>query len=117
MTVLVCGGRDYRNWRRLHHVLDFLHRKFTFTKLVSGGAIGVDSLAEDWAYAREIPFQKHPAEWDKHGRAAGPIRNQSMLDIEKPALCVVFPGGSGTADMKQRAQRAGVEVVHEWGVP
>jgi hypothetical protein len=34
-----------------------------------------------------------------------------MLDSEKPALVVAFPGGSGTADMKRRAVAAGVEVI------
>lgn len=47
----------------------------------------------------------------KHGRAAGPIRNQQMLDEGKPHLVVAFPGGTGTADMVRRAQAAGVLVL------
>ena len=28
----------------------------------------------------------YPADWDKFGRAAGPIRNQQMLDEGKPNM-------------------------------
>jgi hypothetical protein len=52
------------------------------------------------------------ADWDKHGRAAGPIRNQQMLDEGKPDLVVAFllPQGSGTLDMIRRTEKAGIEV-------
>lgn len=45
-----------------------------------------------------------------NGKAAGPIRNQRMLDEGKPDLVVAFPGGRGTADMVRRAKAAGVPV-------
>jgi hypothetical protein len=50
------------------------------------------------------------AEWKKYGPAAGPIRNQRMLDWG-PDLVVAFSGGKGTADMVRRARAAGVEVI------
>lgn len=49
--------------------------------------------------------------WKDHGKAAGPIRNQLMLDDFKPDLVVAFPGGKGTADMVKKAQDAGVTVI------
>jgi hypothetical protein len=57
-----------------------------------------------------VPIDVYVAQWKKHGRAAGPIRNQRMLDKGKPDLVVAFPGGRGTADMIRRAERAGVPV-------
>jgi hypothetical protein len=45
-----------------------------------------------------VTVEAHPADGKKHGRAAGPIRNQKMPE-EKPELVVAFPGGRGTADM------------------
>jgi len=51
------------------------------------------------------------AKWSKHGRAAGPIRNQEMIDECKPDLVVAFPGGRGTADMVRRAKAAGIRVI------
>ena len=49
------------------------------------------------------------ADWETHGRAAGPIRNEKMLTW-KPDLVVAFPGGVGTADLVRRAEAAGVPV-------
>jgi hypothetical protein len=56
----------------------------------------------------------YKAEWDKHGRAAGPIRNQQMLDDGKPDLVLAFAGGRGTDDMCRRAREAGIEVRRYW---
>jgi hypothetical protein len=44
------------------------------------------------------------------GKAAGPIRNQRMIDEGKPDLVIAFPGGRGTADMVSRAKKAGIPV-------
>ena len=51
------------------------------------------------------------ADWAKHGRKAGPIRNQRMIDEGRPDLVVAFPGGTGTADMVERARVAGIRVI------
>lgn len=67
-------------------------------------------MAYDWVKARDILIEEYPAEWDKHGKAAGFIRNQDMLDSGVDVV-VAFPGGRGTADMVRRARKAGVEVV------
>ena len=80
-------------------------------KIIAGGARGADSLAVEWAKSRGIPFQEFPANWSLHGRkAAGPKRNQQMLDENNIFLVIAFPGGSGTADMVARAQKAGIHV-------
>jgi hypothetical protein len=50
------------------------------------------------------------ADWHRHGRAAGPIRNQKMLDWG-PDLVVAFAGGTGTAGMVRLARAACVEVI------
>ena len=107
MRVLVCGGRDYLDRRRLYDALDGIGISF----LISGGAAGADNLAADWAVYRRVPKKVFVAEWEVHGKAAGPIRNQRMLDEGRPDLVVAFPGGRGTADMVRRAQKAGIEVV------
>jgi hypothetical protein len=73
-------------------------------------ARGADSLAVRYAEQYKCPVEKFPALWDVHGRAAGPIRNQLMLDEGKPDLVLAFPGGRGTAHMIDIAEKAGVEV-------
>jgi len=110
MKILVCGGRDYSDRKRVYQILDAVHAKFTITELIHGAARGADSLGGEWARERGIPEKAYPAQWDKHGRGAGPIRNQQMLDEGKPDGVVAFPGGNGTADMIRRSKAAGLKV-------
>lgn len=118
MRVLVCGGRDYDNWRVVDRALKALCASHPYEDMVivQGGAKGADFLAKVWAkYWREegedIRQEEYPADWKKHGKAAGYIRNKQMLDEGKPDLVVAFPGGAGTADMIRQAKAAGVEVM------
>lgn len=124
MKVLVCGGRDYSDREVVYAHLDGLLAKVVEAgdrlTVIHGHARGADELADDWArekiasYVR-VSIHGFRADWTKHGRAAGPIRNQRMLDEGKPDLVVAFPGGKGTADMVRRAREAGVEVVEVGG--
>jgi len=108
MRVLVCGGRNYRDIRSVFAALDGLQPGPTF--IIHGGAPGADACAAEWADKRGVESKAYHAAWQTHGRAAGPIRNQKMLDHGKPELVVAFPGGNGTADMVRRAKAAGVTV-------
>lgn len=110
MRVLITGGRDFSDRALLNKVLERLHAQHAFTVLIHGDASGADRLSGEWAASKGIQVEARPADWKKHGRAAGPIRNSQMLD-EKPELVIAFPGGKGTADMVRKAKQAGLEVV------
>jgi hypothetical protein len=110
MRVLVCGGRYYNDRDELFNRLDALLVGGDVV-ICHGGASGADTLAGEWASERSVKCVVYRAGWDKHGKRAGPMRNQLMLDDFKPALVVAFPGGRGTADMIAKAQDAGVPVV------
>jgi len=113
---IVCGGRAFSDARTLSRVLTGLAAHYWargwHPKIISGGAKGADSLAVLWASTRGIPFQVFYADWATHGKAAGPKRNQAMLDATDGSfrLVVAFPGGRGTADMVARAMRSNVPV-------
>src|SRR5690348_8461909 len=99
MRVLVCGSRNFGNFVWLNHELDLIHKRSPITLLIEGGANGADHLARQWANRRRIPVATEPADWEQHGRAAGPIRNSAMLVKHQPDLVVAFPGnGRGTWD-------------------
>jgi hypothetical protein len=111
MKVIVCGGRGYANVEMLNLVLDELHAKTPITTLIQGGANGADYLAFRWACrTKGVSITTHHAEWDKHGRAAGPIRNKHMLE-DDPDIVVAFRGGRGTANMIKQAKAAGFPVI------
>lgn len=110
MRVLVCGGRDYRDWRALSMTLDAFHTILPITVLIHGGARGADSLAGEWALRRGVDVVVYRADWAGLGRSAGMVRNRRMLVDGKPDRVVAFPGGRGTANMVQLARDAGVPV-------
>ena len=111
MKVLVCGSRSYADRIHVFRVLTDLHSSHPISVIVHGGATGADTLAHEWAVEHSIAYARYPANWDLDGRkAAGPIRNQRMLDAESPDLVVAFLGGRGTQDMMRRARKAGIEV-------
>jgi hypothetical protein len=110
-TIFVCGGRNFTDHMQLYAALDDLHACHHFTRLIDGGSRGADAMAHNWAVSRKVPCKMYPALWNVHGRSAGPIRNQQMLDEGKPDLVVAFAGGNGTADMVRRAKAAGIKVL------
>jgi hypothetical protein len=109
MRILVCGGRNYSDRRRVDWVLGNFRTRMS--AVITGDATGADALARDWCAERGVPLERFDADWRAHGRAAGPLRNQRMLDEGKPDLVLAFPGGRGTADMVRRADAAGVAVI------
>lgn len=113
MKVLVGGGRAYNDEKTVFAMLDSIHAVSPITVLVSGNARGADTLGECWAESRGIEVRRYPADWSRYGKAAGAIRNQQMLDFERPDLVVLFPGGAGTRDMMRRAKRAGIPMFDQ----
>ena len=118
MRLLVCGGRKYADRAAVWGWLDAFHASADgpIDILIHGAAnlrlkIGADYFADAWARDRGVEPMPFPAEWARYGNAAGPIRNQQMLDEGHPALVVAFPGGRGTASMVKLALAAGVRVV------
>src|ERR1700761_8081446 len=99
LRVLVCGGGGFVDARLLNATLDRVASERGIARVISGGARGADALAVLWAQMRGVPFSEFHADWQTHGRAAGPIRNRRMLEEGAPDLVIAFPGGRGTADM------------------
>lgn len=124
VRLLVYGGRDFKDRRRLWSRLEEIDFSLCIDLIIQGKASGADDLAEEWAKARGCPFWGFPAQWDdihregavvrrtKGGKlydaSAGSRRNRQMLEEGQPTHGLGMPGGSGTADMRQQAARWGV---------
>jgi hypothetical protein len=111
--LLVCGSREWRDRNAVHLVLmcEPNHQGWgdSPVTVIHGGARGADSFADQSARDLGYDVKVFPADWDKHGRAAGPIRNRQMLD-EQPDLVVAFGQGRGTNDTVGEAERRGIPV-------
>lgn len=111
--VLVCGGRDYRDYGAVRRFLDRIRPG----EIVHGAARGADTLAGRYAQDRVLPCREFPPrrDLDGNGRDWKFRRNERMLLASRPDLVVAFPGGPGTAHMVRTARRHGYRVVRAGG--
>lgn len=114
MRILITGSRNHTDVQLIEnaiqtHTLGLQHTNVT---IVSGGCpTGADHIAEEYARKQGFPLEIHHAAWTKHGRAAGPIRNQEMVDAGADVV-LAFPFGEsrGTWGCVRAAQTAGLTV-------
>lgn len=106
MKVIICGGRDYNDYKTVKMILDL----FDITQIIHGGASGADSCAARYARHSHIRTRVYPAEWEVDGPSAGPRRNLKMAQ-QGADLCIAFPGGRGTQNMIQTARKHGIPVL------
>lgn len=88
--------------RLMHHWFPDMDK---ITGIVSGGAAGIDTMAEMFAERYEIEMKVFPANWRVYGRAAGPKRNSSIVDYCD--MLVAFPDADsvGTQDSIKKATK------------
>lgn len=114
MRVLVCGDRNWSNPVSLWHTLDSAHAEHPITCIIEGEAAGADVLGRGWGLQKGIQVLPFPAQWDKYGKSAGPIRNRQMIDEGKPDIVFAFHpdirASKGTRDMVNAAKHAGIPV-------
>lgn len=78
--------------------------------ILSGCGGNVDKTGENWADYWNWPCRRFPADWDTHGKSAGPLRNAQMV-AEADALILIWDGKSpGSADIKRKALSAGLPI-------
>jgi hypothetical protein len=109
MNIGVTGGRDYKDQAHVWQVLDNIYHTNSNINIIVGDATGVDDFARKWAIERKVPVFIYHANWEMHGRSAGPIRNKRMLDHGLDLL-LSFKGGRGTAHMTRITKEKGIEV-------
>lgn len=111
--VVVCGSRDWIDRKKVYDRLLDLPEG---TVIIEGGARGADTIAREVAKQLGMKVTTVYANWDLHGKKAGPIRNSEMLAM-KPDLVIAFhenlEESLGTADTvrKAKALKIPVDVV------
>lgn len=122
MRILVTGSRKWNNERFICEVLnqyrDHNPDNPRGTHVLVSGACpdGADKFCED--YAEDVGWfvERWPADWDKHGKRAGYIRNAHMVSLGAD-LCLAFikdksPGATMTAAL---ARKAGIPTMaYNW---
>lgn len=104
IRLIVAGPRDYYDRENVFCHIHMFQGKFGIDEIISGGASGVDALAEEYANLHQIPFKLFSADWKKYGKAAGPIRNRKMAEYAN-ALLAFDKGTKGTQNMIDTARK------------
>jgi len=122
MKVLITGSRTWTDKEAIRREL----MKLPIGSILVHGdcKTGADAIAESLSIELGFETRKYPADWDTHGKKAGPIRNGSMLRKEHMSGDPIAFGlaftenlrrSRGTADMVTKARARGVrmEVISE----
>ena len=116
MKVIVAGGRDFKNYKLLKCTLDNFQQEYgNITEVISGTAIGVDKLGEQYANENNIPIKRFVPDWKGLGKKAGHVRNRQMGDYAKEhnGMLVAFwdKQSKGTKGMIEYANKIGLKSV------
>jgi hypothetical protein len=119
VRILVTGSRDWDDWCTISEALSETARRLwsggnphqALVTVIHGGARGADLIADAEASLRGWQVAVYRADWQKHGKPAGFIRNQEMVDAGAD-ICLAFikNGSRGATDCAARAERAGIPV-------
>lgn len=108
MKTIIAGGRTITDYQLVLSAIE--DSGFTITQVVSGMAPGVDTLAVQYATEKQLPLAEFWADWNRLGRAAGPMRNRQMAEYAD-ALIAVWDGESrGTKNMIEEATKRNLQV-------
>lgn len=112
--ILVCGDRNWTNFQKILDELSKENQREPVEAVIHGAAQGADTLGGNAAERLGIPVLSFPADWRKHGRSAGPIRNRHQFNEGKPTLGLAFhdflENSKGTKDMVSVMRAGGVPV-------
>ena len=110
MKVAIVGSRD---WPSREAVTRYVLALPNDTVVISGGAPGVDRIAEKTARVIGLKVEVYPADWFKHGKRAGALRNQQIVDAADRIVAFwdgISKGTKITIDMAKRAGKP-LEVI------
>ena len=124
MKVIVAGGRDFKNYKLLKCTLDSFQQEYgNITEVISGTAVGVDKLGEQFANENNIPIKRFVPDWQGLGKKAGHVRNRQMGDYAKEhnGMLVAFwdkqsKGTKGMIDYATKIELKNVVLYYGVGV-
>lgn len=111
-TCAIVGWRNMSDYDYFCKVVDqyYIGSMPHFDAIVSGGAPGADTLAEQYAKQHAISIIVFNANWEQFGRAAGPLRNKQIVEFADMMIAFLAEGSKGTANSISLAKSKGIPV-------
>jgi len=121
MKLAICGSRTLDNTHSLIRGLMLMLPLNNVKEIVSGGCpSGVDFGTKQFAECDywndysvldyQLIYTEFPADWNTHGKAAGPIRNKQMAEYSDILLLIWDGKSKGSANMKKEMEKLGKPV-------
>ena len=115
MKIIIAGGREFNDYEMLKEICGGAIPTLITPEIVSGGARGTDKLGEQYAKEKGYELKIFPAEWNKHGKGAGHIRNRQMAEYGDMLIAFWDGNSKGTKNMIDTAKRLGLLLyVHKY---
>jgi hypothetical protein len=114
MKTIIAGSRTFNDAHLLKDKLDSYRKEHTITEIVSGGAAGADARGEAYAILNGINIKMFHADWEAHGKAAGPIRNRQMAEYADVLIAVWDGQSKGTKNMIEEMNKRKKPVFLIW---
>lgn len=113
MKVAVVGSRTITDYSVVREILG----NYTITQIVSGGAKGIDSLAEQFSATVMLPNAPKVflPDWQTHGKGAGFIRNKEIVNYADTVIAIWDGVSKGTKHSIDYARKQG-KIVDVWVV-
>lgn len=111
--LIVCGCRDWTDEAAVRGaiMLDYAGRREGYVVVHGACPTGADMLAEKFCREVNMRTEPHPADWAKHGKGAGVVRNGKMVALGADQVLAFWDGKSpGTLDTIKRASATGIPV-------
>lgn len=110
MRIIIAGSRNVTE-HEVRNALDKCSWIGFASAIVSGGARGADKYGENWAEEQLINIHRYPADWEKYGKRAGPLRNQLMSENAEGLIAIWDGKSRGTCNMIELAKTRGLRVL------
>lgn len=105
--IAITGDRHYTDFITIANYIE--PRIKPEDEIITGDATGVDTIVASWATYNHRHLTVYKADWNKYGKAAGPIRNQKIA-INADHLIVFYGGGPGSKNMIKQMATLGKSV-------
>jgi hypothetical protein len=101
MKFAVVGSRNITDYEYVVNIL----KQYEISHIVSGGANGIDSMAEQYANEHNIPTTIYKPDWKKYGRGAGFVRNKQIIDDSDCVIAIWDGVSKGTKNSIDHAKK------------
>lgn len=120
MKICIFGGREFTDYEWLKdEVKAHIHNKapveeYGNIEIITGGARGADALGKRFAEEYNLKHAEFKADWQQHGKAAGPIRNREMANYTDIGIGFHDDKSRGTANMINTLRKTDkpVHIIH-----